>query len=183
MALTIKETELVNFGASIAAGCKPCTSYHFRKVKEAGASNEEIKNVIEDSINIRELAKKEMENHAKSLIGVPEQPYIKKDIPNSDRVKVLVSIGAAFAVNCTSTLNNFIALSESVGITTEDIIIIFRSATLVKRKAALYVEKIALRLKEFKSVSRDNDQGGCDCSESAGEFQNKLEDDVEKGCC
>jgi AhpD family alkylhydroperoxidase len=137
MELTFKETELINFGASIAAGCIACTSYHFREVKKAGGSDEEIKNTIEYSINIRDLAKKEMENHAMNLIGVSEQPDVKADTMKPDRAKVLVSIGAAFAVNCTSTLNNYIALAESVGITTENINTIFRPVTMIKRKAAL----------------------------------------------
>jgi len=186
MALTFKEAELINFGVSIAAGCKPCTSYHFRKVKEAEASDEEIKNAIADSINIRDLAKKEMENHANILVGVSEQHDVKTDAKNPDRIKVLVSIGAAFAVNCTSTLNNYIAMAESVGITTEDVKTIFRPSTLVKRKAALYVDKIALSFEELKSDRRNKNLDGCDCSESAGDEHNNLnrpEDKAENGCC
>ena len=37
MALTIKEKELANIGASVATGCKPCTDFHFKKVRKAGA--------------------------------------------------------------------------------------------------------------------------------------------------
>jgi AhpD family alkylhydroperoxidase len=181
MAPTFKETELVNLGASIAAGCKACTSYHFRKAKEAGASDEEIKNTIAYSISIRDLAKKEMENHAMNLIGVLEQPDVNADTLEPDRVKVLVSIGAAFAVNCTSTLNDYIALAESAGITTEDINTIFRPVTMVKRKAALYVDKIALGFEEQKG---EPDDCGCEKSESNAHPKiNNLDRDVEKGCC
>jgi AhpD family alkylhydroperoxidase len=46
MALTVKEKELVNIGASVATGCKPCTDYHFKKVRKAGAQDDEIKQAI-----------------------------------------------------------------------------------------------------------------------------------------
>jgi len=99
MSLTIKEVELIYLGTSITAGCKPCTSFHFRKVKEAGALDEEIKNTIADSVNIRDIAKKEMENHAMNLLGISTQSGVKIDNQNPDRLTVLVSIGAAFYVS------------------------------------------------------------------------------------
>ena len=63
MSLTFKEKELVNIGASVATGCKPCTDYHFRKVREAGASDEEIKQAISDAMVVRDSAKEIMESH------------------------------------------------------------------------------------------------------------------------
>lgn len=50
MNLNLKEKELVAVGVSVATGCKPCLNYHFRKVQEAGASDEEIKQAISDAI-------------------------------------------------------------------------------------------------------------------------------------
>jgi len=184
MALTIKEVELVYLGASIAAGCKPCTSYHFRKSKEAGASDEEIKTAITISIIIRDTSKKEMENHAMSLLGTNTQDEVNKDNLNPDRKKVLISIGSAFAVNCTSTLNNYITLGESVGITNEDLNKIFRAAKLVKMKAASHVDKIAVRFEEPKSSEEDKGNSeGCGCEENKNNAQNKSEAKVENGCC
>lgn len=43
---TYKEKELANVGASVATSCKPCTEYHFNKVRDAGASDEEIGQAI-----------------------------------------------------------------------------------------------------------------------------------------
>ncbi|MBT8387142.1 MAG: carboxymuconolactone decarboxylase family protein, partial [Ignavibacteria bacterium] len=87
MALTNKETELVYLGASIAAGCKPCTSYHFRKAKEAGALDEEIKNAIAFSVSIRDAAKMEMEKHALGLIKISTQSMANTGNFNPDRTK------------------------------------------------------------------------------------------------
>ncbi len=72
MALTFKEKELVYIGASVAAGCKPCTNYHFKKVKEAGASYEEIKQAISDTKCVRIGAKEIMEAHGLKLLGITQ---------------------------------------------------------------------------------------------------------------
>jgi len=37
-ALTQKEKELGAVGASIAAGCQPCTAYHLRAARDTGAA-------------------------------------------------------------------------------------------------------------------------------------------------
>lgn len=42
MSLTPKEKELISIGGSVASGCKLCTTYHFKKVRKAGASDDEI---------------------------------------------------------------------------------------------------------------------------------------------
>jgi AhpD family alkylhydroperoxidase len=186
MALTNKETELVYLGASIAAGCKPCTSYHFRKVKETGASDEEISNAIADSISIKDNAKMEMEKHAMNLIGLTKQNLTSKDNLNPNRIKVLVSIGSAFAVNSAFTLQYYVDLRKTVCITTADLNKIFKAVKLIKMKAALYVDKIAIRFNEMKSEVKINNSGDCDCSVGASDVQNnpnKAEDNVEKGCC
>jgi len=188
MALTNKEIESVYFGASIAAGCKPCTSFHFRKLKEAGTSDEEIKNTIADSISIRDIAKKEMENHAMNLLEIYKQSEVNIDNQHPDRLTVLVSIGAAFAVNCTSTLNNYIALGESVDITNEDLNNILRATKLVKMKAASHADKIAVRFEEAKINKGDKEESdGCGC---AGAKKNNVQTEsskpgtkVENGCC
>ena len=188
MALTNKEIELVYLGASIAAGCKPCTSYHFRKVKEAEASDDEIQNAISDSANIRDIAKTEMETYAMVLLGISTQSEVKIDNQNPDRLTVLVSIGAAFAVDCTSTLNTYIDLAESVGITNEDINNIFRASKLVKMKAASHVDKIAERFEHAQSNEGDKkESNGYGCSgakkNNVQTESNKSEVKIENGCC
>jgi AhpD family alkylhydroperoxidase len=187
MALTNKEIELVYLGASIAAGCKPCTSYHFRKVKEAEASDDEIQNAISDSANIRDIAKREMETYAMNLLGISTQSEVKVDNQNLDRLTVLVSIGAAFSVNCTSTLNSYITFAESVGIANEDINNIFRASKLVKMKAASHVDKIAVGFEHAKSNEGDQkESAGCGCSGETSNVQTisiKPEAKIENGCC
>ena len=73
MPLTYKEKELANIGASVATGCKPCTDYHFNKVREAGASDEEIRQAISDAMAVRDSAKEIMENHGLKHLGMAKE--------------------------------------------------------------------------------------------------------------
>ena len=47
------EKELVFFGASVAAGCKPCMNYHVEQLRAAGATDDEIRLAIADATHVR----------------------------------------------------------------------------------------------------------------------------------
>lgn len=100
MSITKKEKELAAVGISIAAGCKPCTDYHMKAVREAGASDDEIRRAIDDAVAVRNAATSIMEHYGRSHLGDARHEEAAA-IPR-DRVAELVGIGAAFAVNCVS---------------------------------------------------------------------------------
>ena len=54
----------------------------------------------------------------------------------------MLAIGAAFGVNCVSTLQEYLELAEETRISPDDITIIARLAKYVKKKAALHVERV-----------------------------------------
>ena len=142
MSLTFKEKELVNIGASVATGCKPCTDFHFKKVREAGASDEEIKRALSYAMAVCDSAKEIMERHGLEHLGMTkdqEEPY---RAGSTTRVEALVSIAAAFAVNCTSNLEKHVAISRSVGITEDEITAVLDATSFIKGEASHYVEEI-----------------------------------------
>ncbi len=143
MSLTIKEKELVNIGASVATGCKPCTDYHFKKVREAGASDEEIKQAFSDALAVCDGAKEIMESHGLSHLGIVKEAGPPCCGGRTTRIRELVSIAAAFAVNCTSILERHVDPSRSVGITEDEITTVLDSTLFIKGEAAHYVDKIA----------------------------------------
>jgi AhpD family alkylhydroperoxidase len=53
MSLSLKEKELVYLGASVAAGCKPCTTFHCEKAQQTGASEDEIKTAFSDALSVQ----------------------------------------------------------------------------------------------------------------------------------
>ena len=94
--LTIREKELVSFGASVAAGCKPCTRYHVKKVREAGASDNEIEQAITDALRVRDHARDIMECQAMKLVGVDRHHEDEDAAPDVARMTGLVSIAILF---------------------------------------------------------------------------------------
>jgi AhpD family alkylhydroperoxidase len=102
MAITKKEKELATVGISIAAGCKLCTDYHMKAVRQAGASDGEIRQAIQNAVSLRNVATAIMEKYSLTHLG--ENGAEQAVVPPRDRVAELLGLGAAFAVNCESSL-------------------------------------------------------------------------------
>lgn len=149
MALTFKERELANVGASVATGCKPCTDYHFNKVREAGASDEEIRQAISDAMEVRDSAREIMESHGLKHLGIATDVHVRPRDEDTTRIRELVSVASAFAVNCTTGVKRHIAAARAIGITEEEIQSVLDAAQFIKGEAAHYVGQIA-KLKEEK---------------------------------
>jgi len=149
MPLTFIEKELANIGASVATGCKPCTDYHFSKVREAGASDEEIKKAISDAIEVRDSANEIMESHGLKHLGIAREGGSPPSNEETTRIKELVSVASAFAVNCTTSVEKHIAAARALGITEKEIDSILGAAQFIKGEAAHYVGQM-VKLKEEK---------------------------------
>jgi AhpD family alkylhydroperoxidase len=126
MPLTPKEKQLVSVGASLAAGCKLCANHHFNQVRKAGATDEEIERAMSDAIAVRDSARRIMEWHGLKLLGrklrgASEDSDTPGENEGTTRITELVSIAAAFAVNCTSSLERHIEAAHGVGVTDDEI--------------------------------------------------------------
>jgi AhpD family alkylhydroperoxidase len=149
VALTFKEKELANISASVATGCKPCTDYHFNKVRQAGASDDEIKQAISDAMSVRDNAKDIMESHGLKHLGIKKEVDVGARDEDTTRIRELVSVAAAFAVNCTSSVKKHVAAARAIGITEEEIQSVLDAALFIKGEAAHYVGQI-IQLKQEK---------------------------------
>ena len=85
-------------------------------MREAGASDQEIKQAINDSLSVCHSAKEIMASHGLQHLGI-RQDVQEAELNDTARMRELVSIAAAFAVNCTTNLGKHIAASRTVGIT------------------------------------------------------------------
>jgi AhpD family alkylhydroperoxidase len=138
MSLTTKEKELIAVGVSLAAGCKPCTNYHFKKVRGAGASAEEIEQAMTDAIAARDTAKRIMERHGFKLLGLRRSGLTEEDddeLGETTRVRELVSLGASYAVSCTSSVDKHLAGARSVGVTDEELEAVVDLARFIRGRA------------------------------------------------
>ena len=142
MPLTLKEKELVAVGTSIAAGCKPCTSYHMKKVKEAEATEGEIRQAIKIAAEIRRHAAEIMMAHGLRQLGVPDDGEYVAPAEEASRIEELIAIGAAFAVNCTTSLKLYLKNISKAGISQDEVEEVAELAQFIRGKAAFHADKL-----------------------------------------
>lgn len=143
MAITPKEKELAAVGMSVATGCKPCTDFHVKAARKSGASDAEIKQAMSDAVAVRRDATEVMEAYGLAHLGEGHPGADPDRIGTTTRVKELVCIGAAFGVNCVSTLKAHLEAAESVGISHDEITTVVKLSAFIKGKAASHVEHLA----------------------------------------
>ena len=148
MAIIPKEKELVAVGISVAAGCKPCTDHHVTVARKARASDAEIRQAVATALAVRRRTAEIMEAHASTHFGEDWPLSVQHLIGESTRMMELVSVGAAFAVNCVSSLEKHLAAAETAGVSQEEISQIVKLAAFIKVRAASHVERLVGMAKE-----------------------------------
>ncbi len=160
--LTQKEKELVAVGASIAAGCPPCTAYHFQAARAAGAGEEEIRQAVDDALCVRNNAAKIMAELAeKHLGGAPAS-----DVPccsEKPLIGELVSASAAFAVNCVTNLETHLASARRLGATEHQLQTTLAVARMVKKVAGQKVEAAVETATAAPAKASDGCAEDCGC--------------------
>ena len=179
--LTRKEKELVAVGASIAAGCQPCATHHFKAVRQAGATETEIRQAVADALCVRNSATKIITGLAEKHLGneyTVEEPCCS----SKPLISELVSVGAALVVNCTTNLEIHLQAARTVGATERQIQTALGVARAIKKVAEQKAEAIttpvarqnvevaAVTVAELAGLVEAESDGGCDdgcaCSET-----------------
>ncbi|UCF65606.1 MAG: carboxymuconolactone decarboxylase family protein [bacterium] len=119
---------------------------------EAGASEKEIKKAISDAVIVRNNAKDIMENHGLQHLGIAKVHGVKKDTHKTSRMTELVSIAAAFAINCTSSLEVHLGIARKQGIAEDEIKTVLDNAHFIKGEAAHYVEEMVKLEKKYDEL-------------------------------
>ncbi len=141
MSMSPREKELVAIGISFAVGCKPCLDHHVNIARKEHATDHEIRRAVADAFFVRRNAAYIMEAHALAHLGETRD---KVRYPASQsRMNALVCVGAAFAVNCISSYEHFIAEADSTEISQDDILEIVRLAGLIRKRATSHIERRA----------------------------------------
>lgn len=160
--LTEKEQELVAVGASIAVGCRPCTLYHFRAARAAGAGEQEIRQAVNDALDVRHSATEIMarlaDKHLKDAPGLEATGCSEKSLMGE-----LVSISAALAVNCAASLETHLAAAYQLGATVRQIQTALSIARAIKNMAAKKAEEAIARTAQESLVCADD----CGCHTDA----------------
>jgi AhpD family alkylhydroperoxidase len=173
--LSQKEKELVAVGASVAAGCIPCTQYHLKEVRVAGATTEEITHAVDAALCVKGSTRGIMEKIAYDALGVPKEEQPSCCVGPSDRLKELVSIAAAVAVNCPANFHKHVTAGRTVGVQDEEIQLVVGLAKMIRGKA---MEKIDDAVKAL-SVPAQAEA----CCGSAVNVKSAPQPQVASGCC
>lgn len=139
MSITKLEKELAAVAISIAAGCRPCTDFHVKAVREAGADEPAIRKAVEDAAALRAAAAGVTQAYGLAHLG-DTQVEPPAPVP-AGRQAVLAGLGAAFAVNCTASLEQYIAAAGAAGVGVEEVVEVANLARFIKGKAASHVDR------------------------------------------
>ncbi len=159
--LSEKEQALVAVGASVAAGCRPCTAHHFRAARATGADKEEIRQAVNGALDVRQGASDIMARLAAKYLG--DAPA-EKAPHGSERSLMgeLISAGAAMAVNCAVSLEAHLTAAYQLGATVRQIQTTLGIAHAVKNMAAKKADEVVTKIAEESQVCGDD----CGCHDT-----------------
>jgi AhpD family alkylhydroperoxidase len=155
--LSYKEKELVALGASLAAGCIPCTRHHVGEVQGAGASQEEIDRAIDAALCVKSSTRGIMERTVREALGSPAPADPSCCAGATDRMRELVSIAAAVAVNCPTNLEKHVRAGRDVGVGDDEVQIAIGLGRAMRNKASEKVDAAAAAL----AASEAGEPAGC----------------------
>jgi len=154
--LTDKETELVAIGASIGAGCRPCTQYHVGAALKSGLTPDEVRRAIDEAQAVRCEGGIAVSNVGRSILGI-EGEQVEQPIEPGERDQALVFIGAAAGCNAGGLLAAYVANAvQRLGFSGEDLRSALEMAETVKQHAAEFFRHDAEKgLKETGATAPD----------------------------
>jgi alkylhydroperoxidase/carboxymuconolactone decarboxylase family protein YurZ len=113
-----------------------------KAVRKTDATEDDIEQAVADALAVRQVATEIMARHARAHLGEVLSDADSKQTEQTDRIRVLVSIGAAFGVNCVASLERHLAEAKSAGISQDEIAKIVKLAAFIKKRAASHVERL-----------------------------------------
>ena len=157
--LSEKDGEIIAVGASVASGCLPCTKFHIRAASLAGASGEEILRAVRDATRVRRAATEIMARAG----GVPptEGDESATGAETSSLIRELVSISAAYAITCTTSLEAHLEAALALGATNRQVFAAIEIACGIRDVATSKAKAVVGR---YLGV-REEQAAACECAE------------------
>lgn len=137
MPMTLHDKELIAVAISVAAGCRPCTTYHLAQAGRQGASDDAIEKAVARAICVRNSASEGMRRHAS---GQPADLQENCDCQSAQLLDELIALGAALAVNCTENIATRLAAVQRLGTSREHLEEMLALVRLVRGQAVKHAE-------------------------------------------
>ena len=153
--LSQKQKELVAVGASLGAGCIPCTEHHARAVREAGASEEEVRWAAGVGLAIKRESLDVMTALAADRLALPLAPAtsdLRDRAEDQSELGALVAVAAATAAHCVPALEREISEARRLGASEDNVRRAVRIGHAVREVGASKVDAAAARMTQTNEV-------------------------------
>jgi AhpD family alkylhydroperoxidase len=162
--LTAREREIVNLGASIAAGCQPCTKYHVKKCREAGISDALILEVTKNTKQICIQAIEIMTDKVFKTINTGINKEMLTNLGMDGKTEILIGLAASYSMNNTSLFEIYLNHATTHGVNGQQISELIEVTRFIHDKAKAHLDMLCDK-KSFASISNENKDcdAGCMC--------------------
>ncbi len=157
------EKEIIALGASVGAGCQPCTAHHIEAARAAGACEKRVTLAVTAAADVRRPAAEEMKAWGIGQIGgaaeLPDDWLAQRRL-----IRSLVSAAAAFAMNSVPEFRRCAEEAHHHGATDQQIQVAVTIARKIKGGAAEKIEAVAQQLLAEYQPEEQLVGGRCGCS-------------------
>ncbi len=161
---------LIAAGSAMAASCEPCLNTVIPNLIEAGVADTRIRMAVEIGQYVKDREADIIKEAADVLAGTH---FLDEEVPEycargpmealgSDKMSLLVAVGASVAGNCESCLRTVVGELRAVGATEEEIRGAVEVGLTVKEKPAGIIKEAAEEL-TGAGAERPGERGGMDC--------------------
>ncbi|HYD31669.1 MAG TPA: carboxymuconolactone decarboxylase family protein [Azospirillaceae bacterium] len=135
--ITMLDKELVAVAISVAAGCRPCTTYHLAEARRAGADDAAIEKAVAGAMCVRKSATEGMRLHALGLEAAEDGC----GCGTTDALAELVALGASLAVNCTANIDKHLTAARRLDVPPEHLDAVAALAGKIRSQAIRHAEE------------------------------------------
>ncbi len=154
-----KGKTLIALGASVAAGCQPCTEFQVKAARAAGACDRGIQLAVETALAVRQAATRSMDRWSERCQGA--RPELDADFRAQLRVlSELVSVASAICVQSVPDLILHLSEARQAGASADQIRLAVGIAKSVRNAAMEQIEAI-LSGEDERLTSAASAGGGC----------------------
>jgi alkylhydroperoxidase/carboxymuconolactone decarboxylase family protein YurZ len=168
-----KVTLLMSAGAAVAGNCEPCLRKIVPQLRQAGASDKEIRNAIHTGQMVKDRPTVIMKQVADEIAGTQifgaseSESCPADEMPKDDEYKVtmLIATSAAMAANCEFCLNKVIPDLIEAGVSMTELRRAVEIGQFIKDKPAAIMKEAADVLTGSK-LSDEPSSEGCSSTET-----------------
>ena len=161
--LTPEQKELVAIGASVGAGCLPCTSFHFKFSRKLGIEVGRMLSAAVEAEDVVSDARARLSEHVREELGPDAKPVELSGLDSE-----LAALGAAITANSLPNIRRHMIRASEWGLSGAQLADAIGVAERVQQKAAEgHIRETERFLEHFGAKLADDDAGddlcGADC--------------------